>query len=116
MGLCARVLAEGGEVRTLTGDQRLTRSFFYHGDLIGGGLTARAVDTDGGMSVAGALAADVDAELHLELGIWGQGYGDGVQEALCELLVDDVFTLDDGEPPPPVRPSPPTRARVPASA
>ncbi|WP_335941108.1 hypothetical protein [Streptomyces sp. PTD5-9] len=95
---------------------------------VGGDMTARAVHTDGEMSVGGALGADVvygqyndqtlqaaairarlvveddhctiaavEAETHFDLDDFQQGYGDGVQDRLRELLVDEVFGYEEDE-------------------
>jgi len=44
-----------------------------------------------------AVAADVAADLHLDMETYEQGYGDGVQDRLRTVLVDDAFGDDDGE-------------------
>ncbi|KAH8645942.1 hypothetical protein BGZ61DRAFT_542662 [Ilyonectria robusta] len=36
--------------------------------------------------------ADVEADVHFDLDTYQQGYGEGVQEQLREVLVDEVFT------------------------
>ncbi|MFE7113610.1 ankyrin repeat domain-containing protein [Streptomyces sp. NPDC057575] len=41
--------------------------------------------------------ATVEADLYFDLFDYQQGYGDGVQEQLRELLVDDVFAADEDE-------------------
>jgi hypothetical protein len=41
-----------------------------------------------------AVAADVEAELHLDMETYEQGYGEGVQERLRVVLVDEVFSDD----------------------
>ena len=45
-----------------------------------------------------AVAADVEADVHYDLDDYEQGYGDGVQERLRTVLVDEVFADDDGGP------------------
>lgn len=155
---CRSTLA-AATVRTMEGDQTLSRPFFHHGDLVvrgslhvqsrflvtgaltvegclmdagpdsriavGADLRARGVHTDGELYVEGDLdadvvyghyndftltadtirgrlvvedehcvAADVEAEHHFDLDTYEQGYGDGVQERLRAVLVDEVF---DGE-------------------
>ncbi|MBB1252166.1 hypothetical protein H3146_02115 [Streptomyces sp. OF3] len=96
--------------------------------VVGGGVTARGVFTDGDMCVLGDIEAEVvhgyyndhtlqarrirarlvvedehatiatvEAGLHFDLDDYQQGYGDGVQERLRALLVDDVFTADEDE-------------------
>ncbi|KAH7176121.1 hypothetical protein EDB81DRAFT_897182 [Dactylonectria macrodidyma] len=41
--------------------------------------------------------ADVEADVHFDLDTYQQGYGEGVQEQLREVLVDEVFTQDDDD-------------------
>ncbi|KAH7124244.1 hypothetical protein EDB81DRAFT_860991 [Dactylonectria macrodidyma] len=41
--------------------------------------------------------ARVEADIHFDLDTYRQGYGEGVQEQLREVLVDEVFTQDDDE-------------------
>ncbi|MEU9761398.1 hypothetical protein AB0D98_16945 [Streptomyces sp. NPDC047987] len=41
--------------------------------------------------------AEVEAETHFDLDDFQQGYGDGVQERLRELLVDEVFSNEEDE-------------------
>ena len=43
------------------------------------------------------VAADVEAEHHFDLETYEQGYGEGVQEQLRTILVDEVFTDQDGD-------------------
>ncbi|MFD4763585.1 hypothetical protein ACFWOJ_33485 [Streptomyces sp. NPDC058439] len=95
---------------------------------VGGDMTARAVRTDGEMSVGGTLVAEVvygsyndqtpragtirarpviedehctiaevQADTHFDLDDYQQGYGDGVQDQLRELLVDGVFANEEDE-------------------
>ncbi|MEV5676473.1 hypothetical protein AB0L80_37145 [Streptomyces sp. NPDC052069] len=42
-----------------------------------------------------ATIASVEADLHFDLDDFQQGHGDGVQEQLRELLVDEVFAVDE---------------------
>ncbi|MEL5955373.1 hypothetical protein AADR41_11450 [Streptomyces sp. CLV115] len=94
-----------------------------HGD-----VTARAVHTDGEMSVGGVIGAGivygqyndqtlqartirarlviedehstiaaVEADTHFDPDDFQQGYGEGVQERLRELLVDEVFSREEDE-------------------
>ncbi len=96
--------------------------------VIGGGVVARGVFTDGEMCVHGDIRAEVvhgsyndhtlqaatlrarlviedehetiaavRADLHFDADDYQQGYGDGVQEQLRELLVDEVFATDEDE-------------------
>ncbi|MFJ1550022.1 hypothetical protein [Streptomyces sp. NPDC088246] len=91
-------------------------------------MTARAVHTDGEMSVGGDIEAEVvygydndqtlqagtirarlviedehgtiavvEADAHFDLDDYQQGYGDGVQGQLRELLVDEVFSNEEDE-------------------
>jgi hypothetical protein len=91
-------------------------------------VTARAVHTDGEMSVGGVIEAgivyghyndqtlqartirarlviedehstiaSVEADTYFDLDDFQQGYGEGVQERLRELLVDEVFAMDEDE-------------------
>ncbi|MCX5527063.1 hypothetical protein OG342_30070 [Streptomyces bobili] len=39
----------------------------------------------------------MEAEHHFDIDDYQQGYGEGVQEYLHALLVDEVFTKDDGD-------------------
>ncbi|KAH7119178.1 hypothetical protein EDB81DRAFT_861766 [Dactylonectria macrodidyma] len=41
--------------------------------------------------------ARMEADVHFDLDTYRQGYGEGVQEQLREVLVDEVFTQDDDE-------------------
>ncbi|MFE4334663.1 hypothetical protein ACFRQM_36260 [Streptomyces sp. NPDC056831] len=41
--------------------------------------------------------AVVEADAHFDLDDYQQGYGDGVQEQLRELLVDEVFSNEEDE-------------------
>lgn len=41
--------------------------------------------------------AAVEADTHFDLDDFRQGYGEGVQERLRELLVDEVFSDEEGE-------------------
>lgn len=43
------------------------------------------------------VQAHVEAEHHFDIDDYQQGYGEGVQEYLRTLLVDEVFTEDDGD-------------------
>ncbi|MER6956675.1 hypothetical protein [Streptomyces sp. NPDC000618] len=43
------------------------------------------------------VQAHVEAEHHFDIDDYGQGYGDGVQEYLRTILVDEVFAKDDGD-------------------
>ncbi|MEU2133684.1 hypothetical protein [Streptomyces sp. NPDC018352] len=94
-----------------------------HGD-----VTARAVHTDGEMSVGGGIEAEivyghyndhtlqartirarlaiedehstiaaVEADTHFDPDDFQQGYGEGVQERLRELLVEEVFSHEEDE-------------------
>ncbi|MGW2182782.1 ankyrin repeat domain-containing protein [Streptomyces sp. NPDC001732] len=95
---------------------------------VGGDVTARAVHTDGEMSVDGDIEAEVvyghyndqtlragtirarlvvedehetiatvEADAYFDLDDFQQGYGEGVQERLRELLVDEVFGNEEEE-------------------
>ncbi|MFE1555162.1 hypothetical protein ACFW6V_09235 [Streptomyces sp. NPDC058734] len=95
---------------------------------VGRDLAARAVYTDGEMSVGGCVMAevvygyyndntlqagsirarlvveddhetiaDVQADLHFDLHTYQQGYGDDIHRQLRELLVEEVFTREDGD-------------------
>jgi hypothetical protein len=44
-----------------------------------------------------AVIADVDAEFHFDIDTYRQGYGDGVQERLRAILVDEVFAPGDDD-------------------
>jgi hypothetical protein len=94
--------------------------------VVGGGVSARGVNTDGEMYVGGAIEADVvygsyndnvlqarsirarlviedehctmafvESDHHYDLDTYRQGYGEGVQEQLRALLVDEVFGPQD---------------------
>ena len=43
------------------------------------------------------VAASVEADDHFDIDRYEQGYGEGVQDRLRELLVEEVFTRDDDE-------------------
>ena len=43
------------------------------------------------------VQADVDADLYLDIDDYAQGYGEGVQEQLRAVLVDQVFEPDEDD-------------------
>ncbi|MFJ7257229.1 ankyrin repeat domain-containing protein [Streptomyces sp. NPDC098085] len=92
-GLTARGGFTDGEM-SVDGDIEADVVYGYYNDntLQAGTIRARLVIED-----EHATIASVEAELHFDLDDFQQGHGDGVQEQLRELLVDEVFTVDEDE-------------------
>ncbi|WP_371098294.1 ankyrin repeat domain-containing protein [Streptomyces sanglieri] len=92
-----RVTARGvftdGEM-SVDGDIEADVVYGYYNDntLQAGTIRARLVIED-----EHATIASVEADLHFDLDDFQQGHGDGVQEQLRELLVDEVFAVDEDE-------------------
>ncbi|MFF9573013.1 ankyrin repeat domain-containing protein [Streptomyces sp. NPDC014685] len=89
----ARGVFTDGEM-SVDGDIEADVVYGYYNDqtLQAGTIRARLVIED-----EHATIASVEAELHFDLDDFQQGYGDGVQEQLRELLVDEVFAVDEDE-------------------
>ncbi|MEL5957555.1 hypothetical protein AADR41_22825 [Streptomyces sp. CLV115] len=92
-GVTARGVFTDGEM-SVDGDIGADVVYGYYNDqtLQAGTIRARLVIED-----EHATIASVEAELHFDLDDFQQGYGDGVQEQLRELLVDEVFAVDEDE-------------------
>ncbi|MER6499731.1 hypothetical protein ABT218_10125 [Streptomyces sp. NPDC001455] len=98
------VVAVGGDMTTravhtdgemyVGGDIEAEIVYGYYNDntLQAGTIRARLVIED-----EHATIADVEAETHFDLDDFQQGLGDGVQERLRELLVDEVFSNEEDE-------------------
>lgn len=92
-GVTARGVFTDGEM-SVDGDIEADVVYGYYNDntLQAGTIRARLVIED-----EHATIAPVEADLHFDLDDFQQGYGDGVQEQLRELLVDEVFAVDEDE-------------------
>ncbi|MFE7044624.1 ankyrin repeat domain-containing protein [Streptomyces atratus] len=92
-GVTARGVFTDGEM-SVDGDIKADVVYGYYNDntLQAGTIRARLVIED-----EHATIAPVEADLHFDLDDFQQGYGDGVQEQLRELLVDEVFAVDEDE-------------------
>ncbi|WP_406530399.1 hypothetical protein [Streptomyces sp. I8-5] len=77
---------------SVDGDIEADVVYGYYNDntLQAGTIRARLVIED-----EHATIATVEADLHFDLDDFQQGHGDGVQEQLRELLVDEVFAVDE---------------------
>ncbi|MGW2110846.1 ankyrin repeat domain-containing protein [Streptomyces sp. NPDC001948] len=92
-GVTARGVFTDGEM-SVDGDIEADVVYGYYNDntLQAGTIRARLVIED-----EHATIASVEADLHFDLDEFQQGHGDGVQEQLRELLVDEVFAVDEDE-------------------
>lgn len=90
-GVKARGVFTDGEM-SVDGDIEADVVYGYYNDntLQAGTIRARLVIED-----EHATIASVEADLHFDLDDFQQGHGDGVQEQLRELLVDEVFAADE---------------------
>ncbi|MCX5434019.1 hypothetical protein OHU11_40470 (plasmid) [Streptomyces sp. NBC_00257] len=90
-GVTARGVFTDGEM-SVDGDIEADVVYGYYNDntLQAGTIRARLVIED-----EHATIATVEADLHFDLDDFQQGHGDGVQEQLRELLVDEVFAVDE---------------------
>ncbi|MBB1246766.1 hypothetical protein GL263_24905 [Streptomyces durbertensis] len=89
----ARGVFTDGEMCVLGGIRaEVVHGYYNDNTLQAGRIRARLVIEDEHETIA-----TVEADLHLDLDDYQQGYGDGVQEQLRALLVDDVFTPDEDE-------------------
>ncbi|MET9658764.1 hypothetical protein [Streptomyces sp. NPDC006510] len=115
--LCARLLGDDARTdRALLGDQEIREPFFHavHTDgemSVGGDLGAEAVygyyndQTLQARTIRArpviedehSTIAGVEADTHFDLDDFQQGYGEGVQERLREVLVDEVFSNEEDE-------------------
>ncbi|WP_143203526.1 hypothetical protein [Streptomyces sp. CB01580] len=89
----ARAVHTDGEMY-VGGDIEAEIVYGYYNDntLQAGTIRARLVIEDDHATIA-----DVEAETHFDLDDFQQGFGDGVQERLRELLVDEVFGNEEDE-------------------
>ncbi|WP_326764267.1 hypothetical protein OG978_06490 [Streptomyces sp. NBC_01591] len=92
-GVTARGVFTNGEM-SVDGDIEADVVYGDYNDntLQAGTIRARLVIEDEHETIA-----SVEAELHFDLDDFEQGYGDSVQEQLRELLVDEVFAVDEDE-------------------
>ncbi|MEV5205026.1 hypothetical protein [Streptomyces sp. NPDC053720] len=92
-GVTARGVFTDGEM-SVDGDIEADVVYGYYNDntLQAGTIRARLVIED-----EHATIASVEADLHFDLDDFQQGHGDGVQGQLRELLVDEVFAVEEGE-------------------
>ncbi len=90
-GVTARGVFTDGEM-SVGGDIEAEVVYGYYNDstLHAGTIRARMVIEDDHETIAA-----VEADLHFDPDDYQQGYGDGVQEQLRELLVDEVFAAED---------------------
>ncbi|RPK90218.1 MULTISPECIES: hypothetical protein [Streptomyces] len=92
-GVTARGVFTDGEM-CVGGDieAEVVHGYYNDNTLQAGTIRARLVVEDGHETIA-----SVRADLHFDLDEYQQGYGDGVQVQLRELLVDEVFAVDEDE-------------------
>ncbi|WP_198676712.1 ankyrin repeat domain-containing protein [Streptomyces atratus] len=92
-GVTARGVFTDGEM-SVDGDIEADVVYGYYNDntLQAGTIRARLVIED-----EHATIASVEADLHFDLDDFQQGHGEGVQQQLRELLVDEVFAADEDE-------------------
>ncbi|MEU2674721.1 hypothetical protein ABZ622_38980 [Streptomyces sp. NPDC007164] len=92
-GVTARGVYTDGEM-SVDGDIEADVVYGYYNDntLQAGTIRARLVIEDEHETIA-----PVVADLHFDPDDYQQGHGDGVQEQLRELLVDEVFAVEEGE-------------------
>ncbi|MEW2632656.1 hypothetical protein AB0903_13610 [Streptomyces sp. NPDC048389] len=92
-GVTARGVFTDGEMY-VGGDieAEIVHGYYNDNTLQAGTIRARLVIEDEHETIA-----SVRAELYFDLFEYQQGYGDGVQEKLRELLVDEVFAADEDE-------------------
>ncbi|WP_185300073.1 ankyrin repeat domain-containing protein [Streptomyces finlayi] len=96
VAVCGDVTARGvftdGDVKCGDIHAEVVYGFYNDHTLQAGRIHARLVIEDDHETIA-----TVEADLYFDQDDYQQGYGDGVQEQLRELLVDDVFAADEDE-------------------
>lgn len=92
-GMAASAVHTDGEMY-VGGDIEAAIVYGYYNDNT---LQARTIRARLVIEDEHSTIADVEAETHFDLYDFQQGYGDGVQERLRELLVDEVFSNEEDE-------------------
>ncbi|MET9663203.1 ankyrin repeat domain-containing protein [Streptomyces sp. NPDC006510] len=90
--ITARGVFTDGDVECRDIHAEVVYGSYNDGTLQAGTIRARLVIEDEHETIA-----TVKADLYFDTFDYQQGYGDGVQEQLRELLVDDVFAADEDE-------------------